>query len=206
MQALSRVEVMERMTAADFFRDAPEDRKAELIDGVMIMPSPPLIAHEMLQDFLYRLLGDYVEDQRLGRIFGSRTAVELELFYAPEPDILFIANDRLHIIGEKGILGAPDFVIEILSASTAQNDRGPKMRAYERAGVREYWLIDPYGPAGSEFYQLQEGRFRPHAPSAEGILTSTTVRGFWIDLNWLWAGREYPPVRQALDAILSSQQ
>lgn len=40
MQMLSRVEVMERMTAADFFRDAPEDRKAELIDGVMIMPSP----------------------------------------------------------------------------------------------------------------------------------------------------------------------
>lgn len=57
MQMLSRVEVMERMTVADFFRDAPEDRKAELIDGVMIMPSPPLIIHEMLQDFLYRLLG-----------------------------------------------------------------------------------------------------------------------------------------------------
>lgn len=48
MQMLSRVEVMERITTADFFRDAPEDRKAELIDGVMIMPSPPLIIHEIV--------------------------------------------------------------------------------------------------------------------------------------------------------------
>ncbi len=201
MQTLSRVEVMERMTAADFFRDAPEDRKAELIDGVMIMPSPPLVIHERMQGFLSTLLRLYVEEKEVGEVFGSRTAVELELFYAPEPDILFVAKDRLHIIGEKGIRGAPDFVIEILSASTAQNDRGAKFHAYERAGVREYWLIDPYGPAGTEFYQLQEGRFRPLAPDAEGSLSSVTVPGFWIDLAWLWSGQEYPPVRQALNAI-----
>lgn len=202
MQALSRVEVMERMTAADFFRDAPEDRKAELIDGVMIMPSPPLVIHERMQGFLSTLLRMYVEERALGEVYGSRTAVELELFYAPEPDILFIANDRLHIIGEKGILGAPDFVIEILSAGTAQNDRGPKMRAYERAGVREYWLIDPYGPAGSEFYQLVDGRFRPLELDADGALQSATVPGFWIDTAWLWPAGNYPPVRTALDAML----
>lgn len=141
----------------------------------------------------------------MGRIFGSRTAVELELFYAPEPDILFVSNRRLHIIGEKGILGAPDFVIEILSASTAQNDRGPKLRAYERAGVAEYWLIDPYGPAGSEFYRLHNGSFRPSPPDAQGILRSATVPGFWIDLTWLWSSGEYPPVRRALNAILDAQ-
>lgn len=204
MQMLSRVEVMERMTAADFFRDAPEDRKAELIDGVMIMPSPPLVIHERMQGFLSTLLRLYVEEKNIGEVFGSRTAVELELFYAPEPDILFVSKERRHIIGEKGIRGAPDFVIEILSASTAQNDRGGKLRAYERAGVREYWLIDPYGPTGTEFYQLQEGRFRPHAPDAEGSLSSVTVPGFWIDLDWLWSGRDYPAVRQALNAILDA--
>jgi Uma2 family endonuclease len=204
MQMLSRVEVMERMTAAEFFRDAPEDRKAELIDGVMIIPSPPLVIHERMQNFLFRLLADFVEVKQLGEVFGSRTAVELELFYAPEPDILFVSKDRLYIIGEKGIRGAPDFVIEILSASTAQNDRGAKFRAYERAGVREYWLIDPYGPTGTEFYQLEEGRFRPHAPDAEGSLSSVTVLGFWIDLAWLWSGQEYPPVRRALNTILDA--
>lgn len=202
MQMLSRVEVMERMTAADFFRDAPEDRKAELIDGVMIMPSPPLVIHERLQNFLFRLLAGFVEEKALGEVFGSRTAVELELFYAPEPDIFFVAKKRLAIVGEKGVFGAPDFVIEILSASTAQNDRGPKLRAYERAGVAEYWLIDPYGPAGSEFYRLQNGSFRPSPPDAQGILRSAAVPGFWIDLTWLWQSREYPPVRQALNTII----
>jgi hypothetical protein len=52
----SRVEIAERMTAAEFLRDAPEDRKAELIDGVMIMPSPALVVHERLFLFLIRLL------------------------------------------------------------------------------------------------------------------------------------------------------
>lgn len=202
MQTLSRVEVMERMTAADFFRDAPEDRKAELIDGVLVLPLPSRVIHERLHGFLYCLLAGYVEERNLGKVFGSRAAVELETFFALEPDILFASKDRLHIIGEKGVLGAPDFVIEILSASTAQNDRGAKFHAYERAGVREYWLIDPYGPAGTEFYQLQEGRFRPLAPDAEGSLSSVTVPGFWIDLAWLWSGQEYPPVRRALNAIL----
>jgi len=202
MQMVSRVEVMERMSAADFFRDAPEDRKAELIDGVMIMPSPPLIIHERLQGFLTTLLRMYVEERALGEVFGSRTAVELELFHAPEPDILFISEDRLHIVGEKGVHGAPDFVIEILSASTAANDRGPKFRAYERAGVREYWLIDPYGPTGTEFYRSDGGRFRPVAPDVDGILSSAVVPGFWIDTAWLWSGREYPTVRHALNAIL----
>ncbi|MBI3960951.1 MAG: Uma2 family endonuclease [Chloroflexi bacterium] len=205
MQMLSRVEVMERMTAADFFRDAPEDRKAELIDGVMIMPSPPLVIHERLQGFLFRLLADFVEERELGEVFGSRTAVELELFYAPEPDIFFIQEERLHIVGEKGVLGAPDFIIEILSASTAQNDRGGKLRAYERTGVDEYWLIDPYGPAGSEFYHLHNGRFRPSPPGDAGILRSVAVPGFWIDLAWLWPSGEYPPVRRALNAILDTQ-
>lgn len=205
MQMLSRVEVMERTTAADFFRDAPEDRKAELIDGVMIMPSPPLVIHERIQGFLFRLLGDFVEERDLGEVFGSRTAVELEIFYAPEPDIFFVATDRTHIVGEKGIVGAPDFVIEILSASTAQNDRGSKLRAYERAGVGECWLIDPYGPAGSEFYRLRSGRFQPNPPDADGILRSAAVPGFWIDLDWLWSGRDYPPVRRVLGEILGQR-
>jgi len=196
---------MERMSAADFFRDAPEDRKAELIDGVMIMPSPPLVIHERLQGFLATLLRLYVEEHRLGEVFGSRTAVNLDLFSAPEPDIFFVSTERLHIIGEKGVLGAPDFVIEILSAGTAQNDRGPKLRAYERAGVGEYWLLDPYGPAGTEFYRSQDGRFDPLTPDADGILRSATVHDFWIDVAWLWPDQHYPPVRQALSAILDAQ-
>ncbi|NJN81375.1 MAG: Uma2 family endonuclease [Caldilineaceae bacterium] len=168
----------------------------------MVMPSPPMVTHEKLFSFLYRLLGDFVEELDLGVVLGSRTAAELEPNNVPEPDILFVTKDRAGIIQEKGVIGAPDLVIEILSASTVRNDRGPKFAAYERAGVRELWLIDPYGPTGTEFYQLAGNRFQPVAPDAENILHSSTVAGFWIDVNWLWPAEQFVSVRGALTQIM----
>jgi len=203
MAVLSRVEVAERMTSEEFFRYAPEDQKAELIDGVMIVQSPPLTIHERLFRFLFRLLAAYVEDHDLGEVLGSRTPVELAIDQAPEPDILFVAKERLDIVQPKGVFGAPDLVIEILSAGTLDYDRGPKFRAYERAGVRELWLIDPYGPAGTEFYQLRGGRFVPVMPDEKGILRSVAVPGFWINVAWLWPGERFIPVRQALAQMTS---
>lgn len=205
MVARSRVEVMERMTTDEFFRDAPEDRKAELIDGVMMMPSPPLVIHERLVSFLLTLLRLYADEFDLGEVLGSRTAVALAEDQAPEPDILFVARERQHIVQSKGIVGAPDLVIEILSSGTAKVDRGPKFVAYERAGVRELWLIDPYGPAGSEFYQLRGGRFVPVMPDENDRLSAVTVPGFWVDVNWLWPRERFVPVGQALAQIVGEQ-
>jgi Uma2 family endonuclease len=201
MNVLTRVEVAERMTSEEFFRYAPEDQKAELIDGVMIVHSPPLVIHEKLQGFLYTLLRTYVEESDLGEVLGSRTPVELEAEQTYEPDILFVARERADIVETKGVFGAPDLVIEILSAGTVHHDRGSKFRAYERAGVRELWLIDPYGPAGTEFYQLQGKRFVPVMPDSDGILRSAAVPGFWIDVAWLWPAERFIPVRQALARI-----
>jgi Uma2 family endonuclease len=201
MNVLTRVEVAERMTSEEFFRYAPEDQKAELIDGVMILHSPPLDIHEKLFGFLFRLLAGYVEEQDLGEVRGSRTPVELEEDQTYEPDILFVAMERADIVETKGVFGAPDLVIEILSAGTVHYDRGSKFKAYERAGVRELWLIDPYGPAGTEFYQLQDKRFVPVMPDSDDILRSVAVPGFWIDVAWLWPGERFLSVRQALARI-----
>lgn len=199
--ARSRVEVAERMTAADFWRDAPEKQKTELIDGVMTMHSPASYIHEDLFGFLLSLLREFVENRNLGKVLGSRTAVELAPNQVYEPDILFVARARLGIIQSKGIVGAPDFVIEILSASTAAYDRGSKLRGYERAGVTETWLTDPYGPAGTEFYRLEGGIYVPVVPDANGILRSVAVPGFWIDVNWLWPEGKFISVREALERI-----
>ena len=197
----SRVEVAERMTAEAFFRHAPEDRKAELIDGVMIMPSPPSDRHEKLQIFLLRLIGEYVERFDLGEVRGSRTAVMLAEDQVTEPDVLFVAKARAAIIRDAGVFGAPDLVIEVLSASTVAYDRGPKFRAYERAGVRELWLIDPYGPAGTEFYQRAGEAFRPVMPDADGVLHAVALPGFKLNVGWLWPEDKFIPVREALRAM-----
>jgi Uma2 family endonuclease len=199
----SRIEIAERMSADDFFRDAPEDRKAELIDGVMIVPSPPFTIHERVQRFLLLLIQSYAEERDLGETFGSRTAVELAPQHVPEPDLLFVSKARLGIVQEKGVIGAPDFVIEILSASTSHYDRGAKFRAYERAGVAELWLIDPYGPDGTQFFQARGGHFVEIFPS-EYIVRAEAIPGFWIDVRWLWPQASFIPVRQALQIVLAS--
>lgn len=197
----SRVEIAERMTAGEFWQFAPDDEKAELIKGVMVMSPPPLEIHEKLFAFLFRLLGDYVEEHDLGEVRGSRTGVELAPDQVYQPDILFVARERVDIIQRNGVFGAPDLVAEILSAGTAAYDRGEKLRTYEQAGVRELWLIDPYGPAGTEFYHLEDRRFVPVMPSADGVLRSVAVPGFSIEVAWLWPENRFVPVRQALARI-----
>jgi Uma2 family endonuclease len=62
---------------------------------------------------------------------------------AYQPDAFYINNERLSILAERGVDGAPDLIIEILSPSTARLDKGPKKKIYTAKGVQELWLIDP---------------------------------------------------------------
>lgn len=147
------------------------------------------------------MLSEFVELHNLGEVRGSRTAVRLSEAHVFEPDVLFVARARENLITERGVMGAPDLVVEILSAATAVFDRGDKFRAYERYGVQEVWLIDPYGPAGTEFYQRQGEFLRPVAVDAAGWLVSTAVAGFRLQMAWLWPGKKFIPVQQALAAM-----
>lgn len=188
------------MTAARFFREAPET-KADLIDGVLLFHTSAFDVHENLFGFLLALLWGFVEDNHLGFVRGSCTAVELNDDQVYEPDILFVQQARREIIGRKGVVGAPDLVVEILSASTAANDRGVKLEQYERAGVREYWVIDPYGPAGTIFYTLSDGAFVPLVSDDQGRIASTVLADFWLDPAWFWPQQEFLTVRQAMNFI-----
>ncbi len=182
-----RVETMEsqRLTHADFMRLAPEDQKAELIEGEMIVMPPPFFVHERLQVFLVSILSLFAGRFGLGQVLGSRTAVFISETDTYEPDILFVAKAREHIISERKLLEAPDLVVEILSASTARYDRGPKLAGYSAAGVQELWLIDPYGPAGTQFFQRQPDGLVEVAP-LDGVMRSVALPGFDLQVAWLW--------------------
>jgi Uma2 family endonuclease len=182
-----RVETMEsqRLTHADFMRLAPEDQKAELIEGELMVMPPPFFVHERLQGFLFAVLTLFAGRFGLGQVLGSRTAVFISDTDTYEPDILFVAKARQHIISERKLLEAPDLVVAILSASTARYDRGPKLAGYSAAGVRELWLIDPYGPPGTQFFQRQGDKLVEVAP-AEGILRSAVLPNFDLRVAWLW--------------------
>jgi Uma2 family endonuclease len=204
----AEAEVLGRMTAEEYFAralSAPrEARKAELIDGALILFPSPLDIHERLHGFLFHLIREYVDRFDLGEVRGSRSAVKLADDQIYQPDISFVSRDRLSLFERQGIFGAPDLVVEILSSSTAGYDRGPKLRAYERTGVREVWLVDPIGPRGTEILQRQRHglRLQPVTP-ASGVVSSLALPGFRLSLEWLWPEGRFIPVRDAIASMLS---
>lgn len=183
--AVLRAENVERLTHEDFMRLAPEDRKAELIDGEIIMPSPAFHAHQRLEGFLLNVLSIYARQFHLGEVLGSRYAVRITEGHIYEPDILFVRRERAHLITERLLLEAPDLVVEIISATTARYDRGIKREQYEKAGVLELWLIDPYGPAGTQFFQRRGDALVEVAP-VDGVIHSVALPDFRLKVAWLW--------------------
>lgn len=91
---------------------------------------------------VYRLLANHVIAFQSGHVFVAPTDVILSDHDMVEPDVVFVAEKNGSILKENNIQGPPDLVVEVLSPSTAQEDRGPKLDLYGRQGVREYWTVD----------------------------------------------------------------
>jgi Uma2 family endonuclease len=92
-----------------------------------------------------------------------------------QPDIVFVSSERLGIIHDEGIKGAPDLVIEILSPSTAHRDRGIKRKLYERHGVTQYWIVDPDAKAVEVWSFGDETGFERFTDSLPVRLAGETV-------------------------------
>ena len=184
-----RVEMMGRpnWTHDDFMRLAPDDQKAELINGDIIIMSRPFDEHEKLQGHLFFIIMGFVTRFALGQVRGSRTPVRIASDQTYEPDILFVSKAREHIITRQEVTEAPDLVVEILSGGTVKYDRGDKLTNYAKAGAREVWLIDPFGPAGTQFFQRQNDELIEVA-AAGGVLQSMAVPSFKLKTTWLWPG------------------
>ncbi len=97
----------------------------------------------MIVGELFVALYHFVNANALGRVRVSPYDVVLSDHDVVQPDILFVSNARSSIVTEANIQGAPDLVVEVLSPSTAPDDRGYKRTLYSRHGVHEYWLVDP---------------------------------------------------------------
>ena len=133
-----------RLTVRDYL-DIPEDdeNRYELIDGELYMAPAPSYDHQSGSYNLTLILGGFVSASRLGVLRYSPFDVYLSDGDVLQPDIVFISNDRLHIIHSDGLHGAPDLVVELLSPGTERIDRTLKRERYEKFGVGEYWLVGP---------------------------------------------------------------
>jgi Uma2 family endonuclease len=125
-------------------RAAPDDGcRYEILEGQLHVTPAPNTTHQRISRNLEFVLHTHVLQHGLGEVLYAPIDVILDRDTVVQPDIVFVSSARSSIITERGIEGAPDLVIEILSAGTEQRDRGFKQQLYGRYGVAHYWRIDP---------------------------------------------------------------
>jgi len=122
----------------------PEDRRVELIDGVFYDMSAPTVVHQGIAGELYRQVANFIRENKgecIARVSPVDVRLDCDDRTIVQPDIVVVCDKSK--LKRWGIMGAPDFVVEVISPSTGRKDRHKKLAKYLNAGVREYWLIDP---------------------------------------------------------------
>jgi Uma2 family endonuclease len=126
-----------------FYEWLDEDKKAEFINGEVVVHSPALDRHNASTLLLATLLSVYVNDRQLGYVRAEKALVELTR-NSYEPDVCFFGPGKAsQITDDQLYYPAPDFIAEVLSKSTEKYDRETKFADYAAHKVAEYWIIDP---------------------------------------------------------------
>ena len=154
----------ERYTFADVLT-WDENERAEIIDGEPVMMAPPPSrAHQEISGELFGQLREYLKGKKC-KVYHAPFAVRPfeqggdspeEVDTIVEPDITIVCDPSK--LDDMGCKGAPDMVVEILSPSTRRHDRLTKFNLYQRAGVREYWIVDP-ADKSVQVFTLEDGHY-----------------------------------------------
>ena len=184
------VEILEKkITAQEFLlRDDFEELfQYELIDGKIIKRRGQSWQHQNASVNLIGILGHFVKDKMLGKIYAGPLDVyfsEIDLY---QPDLLFLSNQQKGLIKSEGIFGAPELVIEILSPESHRNDRNRKMKIYKRSGILEYWIVAP-DQESIEVYNLLDGNFdMTYFAFKTGTVQSQVLAGLAVNLEEVFA-------------------
>lgn len=166
-----------------------EDEHIELIDGKAVMMAPPSTSHQLISGELFRQLANFLEGKKClaipapfaVRLFEGANDTPADVRTVVEPDISVICDKSK--LDEHGCKGAPDMVIEILSPSTRRHDRLVKLNLYQRAGVREYWIVSPVEQT-VEVLLLETGRLVPHGFYEKNDIAKVNVlEGCFLELS-----------------------
>jgi Uma2 family endonuclease len=167
-----------KLTYRDYLTWPDDGRRYELYEGEVYMVPSPSVKHQRISRNLEALLGQFLLGNGLGEVFHAPLDVVFSESTVVQPDILFISHQRRGIIGEQNISGAPDLVIEILSPSTEERDRGIKLQLYCRHGMRECWLVDPEERTVEVLALSPEGYQVLGQYSEDEVVSSQVLAGF----------------------------
>jgi Uma2 family endonuclease len=167
----------------------------ELIDGVAYVREPPAPSfdHQRLLGQLFHQIESALDGKR-GYVCFAPLVVRLPKRGEPDDDVDTVVQPDIFIVTDPdkvdrhGVRGAPDWVAEILSPSTARHDRTTKLTAYERAGVRELWLVHPTGRMLTVYQLGDNGQYgAPSVIELKGRTALTAVPDVTIDWDRILA-------------------
>ncbi len=137
----------ERYSYADYLSWG-DDQRCELIDGDIYAMTSPSVVHQSILTQLIKQFAVFFDEKPckvfcapLDLVLDKKSKKNDEIFTVVQPDIMVVCDEKT--IEEQRIVGAPDLIIEIISPSTAARDNISKKALYEKAGVREFWLVSP---------------------------------------------------------------
>lgn len=135
-----------------------ENPNQQLINGKLIMSPSPSLQHQKILKILNRYLDQYAIGKG-DETFFAPIDVHLDQTNIPQPDLVYVLKENLDKLSPRGIEGAPDLVIEIISPSNSYIDRYEKKNLYQTFKVKEYWIVDP-GNLTLEVYQLVDHEYK----------------------------------------------
>lgn len=139
-------------TLEDYYA-LPEERRVELIDGVIYDMASPTGYHQLIAGELYAVLLSYIRSKK-GPCMPFISPIDVRLDCDDktmvQPDVLILCDKSKYT--PRRIEGAPDFIVEVLSPSSKTRDLFIKLNKYRAAGVREYWVVDPKKKVVSTYY------------------------------------------------------
>ncbi|MFD2519596.1 Uma2 family endonuclease [Emticicia soli] len=174
----------EKWTYSDMLAKLPPESRYEIRNYHLIDMPSPTEKHQELQFKLTLLLGNYIVSHKLGKFYQAPLDVILDEGNTVQPDLLFVSNANKDMIKERGIFGAPDLLVEIVSKGSIIRDYVEKKEDYEKFGVKEYWIIDPQNQF-IQIFSLEANKYIPYS-SADGeeslSVKSIVLKDF--ELKW----------------------
>ena len=173
-----------KLTYDDYLLFPDDGLRHELIDGEHYVTPAPILRHQRISRNLILLIGPWLETHSIGEVFYAPLDVILSEHDVVEPDLLFVTHERGKEVLGKWVHGAPNLAVEIGSPGTRRRDETIKRALYERAGVTEYWIVDPEVDVVRVFRRTDGGFGRAIELSreAEDILTTPLLPGLEMPL------------------------
>ncbi|TYO96473.1 Uma2 family endonuclease [Desulfallas thermosapovorans] len=181
------VVLSDRIYTVEDYMKMDDGRRYELIGGELFVVPSPRPKHQKVSGRIFYQFENFLRNNNLGEVFHAPIDIVLGK-HIVQPDVIFIAKERLDIIGELNIQSAPDLVVEVLSPSTAAHDKKKKSQLYLKHGVKEYWLVDPDAKIVDVFKAGEQEWRWVGTFDQDDILNSTLLPGLEIKLIEIFQG------------------